>query len=166
MTDVKLITSVDIGDGLAIQNGKLTTEKEQDTGWYDITQNLNISARANPTGYVYLRRIGKMVHLAFRGFSLRVLNLTEQSFLPPEICKYTYPALMYNQTQALIRNGGWIPADNRNATAAIYDWLTPTNFRYVQVATHVSYATISWITDTPFPEKPVGEFTPIIFAKS
>lgn len=133
---------------------------KQDTGWYNITSVVKVPDGVNQTGKIYCRRIDNQVYIAFENF--RWDKATSQAqFFPADLCAYTHPT-WDNTWRAKIRLrwGGLIPADNRNAVAFIYDWLGPSMFRLAsQPQLFATYATISWITDTPFPDdnKLIGE---------
>lgn len=136
-------------DFVATGSGLLITEK--DTGWYDIIGSVITPADVTLQGKVYLRRLGNKVYMAFEDFRWDKVS-SQMKFLPPSICAYTHPYWDSKAGGVKLRFGGVIPADNRNANAFIYDWLGKDVFRLVsQTGLYRTYASIHWLTETPFP---------------
>ncbi|MGV3311335.1 hypothetical protein ACEE16_05245 [Streptococcus suis] len=132
----------------------------QDTGWYDITSLVALPANASygsTFAKVLLRRVNSQVYLAFSHFSWNVTNGGTQRFLPADICAYTSPPVLLNKQ--ILRMAGLIACDNRPIASHAYDWLAADNFRLIQSGTYATHGMTSWLTDTPFPENPLG--TPI-----
>lgn len=147
-----------LDDGLFVKGSEQTTpsssSNEQDTGWYDITNIVKVPDNVTKVdGRIFFRRIGKTCYLNFDSYRWNVVASTH-TFFPEELCKYTHPYWEITNPGVRLRFGGWLPADNRNATAFIYDWLGRTSFRFVSISgLHRTYSSCSWLTDTPFPEE-------------
>lgn len=142
-------------DGLYVGSYKSENTLEvKDTGWYDITSIVQVPNTVTKVdGRIFFRRIGNTCYLNFDSYRWNVIAST-QTFFPEALCKYSHPYWEITNPGVRLRFGGWLPADNRNATAFLYDWLGRTMFRFSSlVGLHRTYGSCSWITDTSFPEE-------------
>lgn len=131
----------------------------QDTGWRDITALTVPATGAQVTGNVLMRRVDRTVYLQFVYYSWKGAgNLSASNFLPPEICAYTKPPLLrLGGRPVQTRAAGAISCGDHRDFPFTYDWLSATSLRLSRNTDRTVHSLVSWLTETPFPESPLGE---------
>lgn len=141
--------------GEGVDTALLESLKVKDTGWRDITALTNPPADVTVAGRIFLRRQNNTVWLSFMNYNWSA-GKAQQNFFSPELCAYTRPPTI-DRTQ--MRAGTIIGTGDRFNVVFSTDWLGPTNLRMNCYNNLQCHSTVSWLTDTPFPENPLG--TPV-----
>lgn len=129
--------------------------KIKDTGWRDITALTNPPADVTVAGRIFLRRQNNTVWLSFMNYNWSS-GKAQHNFFAPELCAYTRPPTI---DRVQMRAGTIIGAGDRMNVVFSTDWLGPTNLRMNGYSYVKCHGTVSWLTDTPFPDNPLG--TPV-----
>ncbi|HFI0463216.1 TPA: hypothetical protein ACGO1T_000560 [Streptococcus suis] len=149
---------LDTNDQSAGQEQPAAAPAIQDTGWRDITSLTNppadITVASN--GRIFLRRQNNTVWMAFMNYNWSAPK-AHQFFFPPELCAYTVPPTI---DRVQMRGGVAFSAGDRMNVVFTTDWLGPTNLRLNCHSNLICHGVGSWLTDTPFPENPLGKLVP------
>lgn len=141
--------------GEGVDTAILESLKIKDTGWRDVTALTNPPADLTVAGRIFLRRQNNTVWLSFMNYNWSS-GKVQPNFFAPELCAYTRPPTI-NRVQ--MRCGTIIGTGDRMNVVFSTDWIGPTNLRMNGYSALKCHSTVSWLTDTPFPENPLG--TPV-----